>query len=65
MTGENRLNMSTTVRTRIFWPIANWSWMKSTAKISLDAEAARRSSRSVAFTLLFGVSLRSCRPKLV
>ena len=35
------------------------------AQISLDVEAARRSSRSLAFTLLFGVLLRSCKAEFV
>ena len=56
------MKVSTTVSTRIFRPVASWSWTKSMAQISLAADAARRSSRSFAFTRRFGVLLRSCRP---
>ena len=34
-TGENREKVSTTVSTRIFRPVASWSWRKSIAQTSL------------------------------
>jgi hypothetical protein len=55
-------NVSTTVNTLIFLPVANWSCTKSIAQISLGCVAAFRSSRSFALTRRFGVLLRSCSP---
>lgn len=60
--GENRVNVSTTVSTRIFRPVADWSWTKSIAQISFARTAGRRSSRSLALTRRFGGLLRSWSP---
>lgn len=60
--GEKRLYVSTTVSTRIFLPVASWSWTKSIAQTSFGLVAGVRSSRSLALTRRFGVLLRNCSP---
>lgn len=60
--GENREKISTIVSTRSLCPVANWSWTKSIAQVSLDRFAGLRSSRALALTRRLGVLLRNCRP---
>ena len=43
--GENRLNVSITVRMRSFDPVASWSWTKSIAHTSFEHAAVQRNSR--------------------
>jgi hypothetical protein len=62
MAGETRENVSTTVSTRSFEPVASWLCTKSMAQVSFGLFATRRSSRIFAFTRRLGVLLRNCRP---
>lgn len=60
----SRVKLSTIDSTRILRPSNSWSDRKSIDQHSLGTVAYVRSSRSFAFTLRLGVSLRSWRPQL-
>lgn len=62
ITGERREKASTTVRTRIFRPVARWSCAKSVALVPFVRTVCRRSSRRFASILRLASCSRAACP---
>jgi hypothetical protein len=59
MASASRLNTSTTVSARNFWPLLNWSWIKSSVHASFGRFGWQRASRCTTILRRRGRFVRS------